>query len=94
MISGVSAKDSVISVRIEVLFEIFVSLNQCFCVFVSILNMNVVIGDAMANQQFPTQFSGTLYWVNSISSCILLWGAHVSLCINRIVVAPIGGRSY
>lgn len=56
MISGVSAKDSVISVRIEVLFEIFVSLNQCFCVFVSILNMNVVIGDAMANQQFPTQF--------------------------------------
>ena len=63
MISGVSAKDSVISVRIEVLFEIFVSLNQCFCVFVSILNMNVVIGDAMANQQFPTQFSGTLYWV-------------------------------
>ena len=43
MIAGVAAEDAVVAVGIDILLEVFVSLDKCLCVLERVLRMHIVI---------------------------------------------------
>ena len=67
---------------------------SCLGVFGGILEMNVIVGKSVADEQRSMELCGTGYWVYLvISRLVLLRSAHVTLGIDRVVVAPTSWRS-
>lgn len=50
VITGVSAIDTVVAVCIELHIELLVQLYQMFCIFCTVLEMNIVIRHSMYQQ--------------------------------------------
>ena len=50
MITGISAIDTVVAVCIELHIELLVQLYQMFCIFCTVLEMNIVIRHSMYQQ--------------------------------------------
>lgn len=55
MITGISARDTVVAVGIHLHVELDASLNQCFTVLGAVLVVNVVVGRTMYQQQVAVQ---------------------------------------
>ena len=94
MVAGVASEDAVIAVGIEEFAEVLVCLNERLRVFVGVLRMNIVVGCAVADEECAVKLRGTLNGIGGVTVRILLRCAHVALCIYRVVILPVGRRSY
>lgn len=89
VISCVSAKDTVITVGIDQLPEIFVCLHQCLHIFSRIPIMHIVVCQTMAEQQCPMQLRSPGNRVHLVvSSLVFLRSPHIAFGIDGIVEAP------
>ena len=59
MIAGVSTIDTMVTVGIHLHVELFVQLYQMFCVFCTVLEMNIVISHTMYQLKVSVQLIGT-----------------------------------
>ena len=59
MITGVSTIDTMVAVGIHLHIELLVQLYQMFCVFCTVLEVNIVISHTMHQQEVSVQLIGT-----------------------------------
>ena len=88
MVTGVAAIDAVVAVRIYQLTEIFVGLNQSLGILCRVAEVYVVVGHTVTKQQGSVQLTATGYRTVVVTRGIFMWGSHVALRIDGIIVAP------
>ena len=95
MIAGVAATDAVVAVDVDILLEVLVGLHESLRVFGSILEVDVVVGKSVTDEQRTMEFLSSRYGVHLVvASLVLFRCAHVTLGIDGVVVAPAGGRCH
>ena len=68
MVAGVAATYAVVTVDVDVFLEVLVSLYECLGVFGGVLEMNVIVGKSVADEQRSMELCGTGYWVYLVIS--------------------------
>ena len=68
MVAGVAATYAVVTVDVDVFLEVLVSLYECLGVFGGILEMNVIVGKSVADEQRSMELFGTGSWVYLVIS--------------------------
>ena len=58
MVAGVAATYAVVTVDVDVFLEVLVSLYECLGVFGGILEMNVIVGKSVADEQRSMELCG------------------------------------
>ena len=71
MVAGVATIDAVIAVGINVLLEVLVRLHKCLGILEDILRMDVVVGQAVAEQQTSVEVLGAYQRIERIPRGVL-----------------------
>lgn len=84
-----------VAVRVGEHVELFTILDKCVNHLQLILTVYIIICCASYDEVFTGQGGCVAQWaVVIISACVLLWSAHETLGVDRIVVSPISdGRN-
>ena len=88
MVAGVAAIDGVVAVGVGELAEVLVGMNEGFGVLCHIAVVHIVVGRTVDDEQASAQVLGTRDRTAIIAFGVLLGGAHETLGVNRVVVAP------
>ena len=84
-----------VTVGIHLHVELFVQLYQMFCVFCTVLEMNIVISHTMYQQKVSVQLIGTSESGGTFIAFGILFGStHETFSVYRIVIIPIGNGCY
>ena len=94
VVSGVATVDAMVAIGVGQFTEILVGLNECFCVFRRIAEVNVVVGKTMNKQQFAAEFRCTANGTHVVAISILARSTHEALGVDAVVVAPTGGSRH
>ena len=93
VVTGATAEDAVIAVRIELHIELLVGLHEGFCHFGAVAVVHIVVGGAVDEEEFAVELCSTRHGVHGVVVAILLRGAHIAFSIDGVIVLPVGGGS-
>ena len=92
MIPRVATVNAMIAVGVDKFLEVLICLNHSLTILESVLWMNIIVSKTMNEKECSMQVANPILWGYVITCAILLWGSHISLCVDRVIEAPVGWR--
>ncbi len=93
--TGVATVDAVVTVGVELHLEGLIQLYQLLGIFGAVLEVDVVVGHAMHEQEAAMQLlSAAEGGGEAVVLAILLGRAHEAFAVDGVVVAPVGDGSH